>query len=411
MINLSELSLERVQQARVELEKYLTPTPLLFSDRLSQDLGCQVFLKLENTQPIGSFKIRGASYKISRLSAKERAHGVIAASAGNHAQGVAWGSRQYGTQALIVMPKTASLMKIQNTRALGAEIELQGESYDEAFQAAQELARKTGRIFVHAYEDADVIAGQGTVALEILEQLPEVDAVLGSIGGGGLMSGVALVCKAMRPSIQVYGCQATGASSMVESLRKGHAVRLNKVETFADGIAVAQASESIQGFLSSRLDGFFALNDEAIAAAVLTLMEKAKIVAEGAAAVVLAAAEQECNQFQGKKLVLIVSGGNIDVNLLSRIIDRGLIRAGRRLRINVLLQDRPGSLAHLAQLVAETGANILQAIHDRNGPSVRIDQTDVELAIETRGPEHCQEVIQVLQQHGFMIDVLGAGVQ
>jgi threonine dehydratase len=399
-----QVPIDQIQDARVVLSKHIESSPLLRNAWLSEELGCNVFLKLENMQPIGSFKIRGATYRISKLSEKERKAGVIAASAGNHAQGVAWGSKMLGVTALIVMPKNAPLVKVTNTRALGAEVVLEGDTYDECYLAAREIAKKTGRIFVHAFEDELVIAGQGTCGLEILDQLPSVDFIVGSIGGGGLMSGISAVMKALKPSVQLIGCQAAGAASMIESIKKGSAVKLDKVSTFADGIAVAQASEKMLGLLSS-LSETIAVDDELIANAVLTLLEKAKVVSEGSGAIALAALEKTKLAVQGKNVVLIISGGNIDVNVLSRIIDRGLIRAGRRLRLNVWLSDRPGQLAKLTGLIAKHGCNVLQAIHDRSEPSTTIDQTEVALTLETRGPTHSEEVIQAIREQVLRLDI------
>ena len=351
------IDLPKIQAAQAELSKYLAPSPLLYNSWLSESLGCDLYLKLENMQPIGSFKIRGATYKIAKLSSKDRAAGVIAASAGNHAQGVAWGSRRLGVKATIVMPRGAPIVKIQNTRALGAEIVLEGDTYDEAYAAAREMASKRGLTLIHAFEDEQVICGQGTCGLEIVEQLPDADVVIGSIGGGGLMSGVAVAVKSLKPSVQVIGCQASGASSMIQSLRQGHAIHAGKPSTFADGIAVSEASEKMRELLAPLLGEVVEVDDESIAAAVLALLEKGKVLAEGAGAISLAALEGVRTPIKKKKVVVIVSGGNIDVNVLSRIIDRGLIRAGRRLRVNVWLSDRPGSLARLTELIARYGAS------------------------------------------------------
>jgi threonine dehydratase len=404
MKNPFAVTLADIQDAKQVIHRYLEPTPLLLNSWLSESLGCELYLKLENMQPIGSFKIRGAIYRISKLTAKERKRGVIAASAGNHAQGVAWGSRKLGVKALIVMPKGAPLVKIQNTRALGAEVVLAGDSYDEAYEHARKIARKSGMVYVHAFEDPAIVAGQGTVGLEILEQLPDVDVLVSSIGGGGLLAGLSLVMHELHPQAWIIGGQASGASTMVHSLQKGHVCKPGNTETFADGIAVGRSSEKIFKILKSRVHEAIEVDDEAIAAAVLTLLEKAKIVVEGAGALPLAVLEKTKKRIRGKKVVLVVSGGNIDVNLISRIIDRGLIRAGRRLRINVLLSDRPGSLARLTDLIAKQGANILQAIHDRSEPSTTIDQTDVALTLETRGPEHSQAVIQAIREHVLRLE-------
>jgi threonine dehydratase len=400
------VTLDKILVARTELQKYLLPSPLLYNAWLSESLGCELYFKLENMQPIGSFKIRGATYKISVLSEKERAAGVIAASAGNHAQGVAWGSRKLGVKATIVMPKNAPIVKMQNTKALGAEVILEGDAYDESFKYACEIAKKTGKTLIHAFEDEFVIAGQGTCGLEIIEQLPGVDVVVGSIGGGGLMAGVATAIKALKPSVQLIGCQSSGAPSMVQSIRQGHAMKMGKCSTFADGIAVSEASESMRQILAPLLSEVVDVDDESTAAAVLSLLEKGKVIAEGAGAITLAALEKIRAPVKGKKVCVIISGGNIDVNVLSRIIDRGLIRAGRRLRINVWLSDRPGSLARLTELIARHGANVLQAIHDRSEPSVTIDQTEVALTLETRGPEHSEEVVKALQSQVLRVELV-----
>lgn len=400
-----DVSLIDIQAAQTELRKHFVSSPLLFNPWLSETYGCKLYLKMENMQPVGSFKIRGATYRISRLSKAEKRKGVIAASAGNHAQGVAWGSKELGTRAMIVMPKGATLMKIQNTRALGAEVMLAGDNYDEAYATALQIARKTGRVFVHAYEDRDVIAGQGTCGLEILEQLPEVDCIVGSIGGGGLMAGVSTAVKSLKPQTVIVGCQASGAPSMVRSLKKGKLVAVDKVDTFADGIAVKKPSEVMRKILAKNVDLTCEENDESIAAAVLTLVEKAKVVSEGAGALPLAVLEGMRKRIHRKNVVVIISGGNIDVNILARIIDRGLIRAGRRLRVNVLLSDRPGSLARLTELIAKNGANIIQTIHDRSEPSTTIDLTEVALTLETRGPEHSHEVIQALRDQVVRLEL------
>ncbi|MBI3544778.1 MAG: threonine ammonia-lyase [Deltaproteobacteria bacterium] len=403
---LMKVSLADVEAARGTLAKLLEPTPLLPNRWLSERLGCQVFLKLENMQPIGSFKIRGATYKIARLSAAQRRKGVITASAGNHAQGVAWGCAQFKTKATIVMPVNAPLTKVQNTAALGAHIVLCGDNYDEAHAHARKLAAKSGAVFVHPYEDVDVIAGQGTVGLEIIEQLPEVDCVIGSMGGGGLMAGVGTVIKEFKPKTLVVGAQASGARSLIESIKRGKPFSTGQADTFADGIKVKTASAAMVKILKPLLDVVTHADDEATAAAVLTLMEKAKVVAEGAGALPLAVLERLTARLRGKKVVLIVSGGNIDVNVLSRIIDRGLILAGRRVRLNVFITDRPGSLNRLTGLIAEKGANILQAIHDRDSPSAGIGETSVELTVETRGPEYSRELIEALGRHVARLEVL-----
>ena len=396
----------KIKDAHRVLEKILPPTPLILNPWLSETYGCQVYLKMENMQPIGSFKIRGATYRVASLDTEEKKRGVIAASAGNHAQGVAWGSRRLGVRATIIMPKSAPLVKIQNTKALGAEVVLFGENYDEAYAEALRRSKESGAVYVHAFDDDHVIAGQATVGLELLNQLPSVDAVISSIGGGGLLAGVALAMKTEKPDLKIWGCQAEGAPSMERSILKRSAVTLDSVHTFADGIKVLKASEHLRDLLQDRIEGVLLADDEAMAMAVLTLAEKAKIIAEGAGALPLAVLEQVRAQLKGKNVVLVVSGGNIDVNVLNRILDRGLVRSGRRIRLNVWIEDRPGSLAHLTALLANEEANILQAIHDRGQPSTLMDQTEVELTLETRGHEHSQKLITALRGHVIKLEIL-----
>ena len=398
-----KITLDQIQEASALLRQHLPPSPLLYNPWMSASYGCEIYLKLENMQPIGSFKIRGATNKIAHLTPKERKKGVIAASAGNHAQGVAWGAKELGVKATIVMPRGAPIVKIQNTESLGAEVILQGDSYDECFAIAHKMAKKTGKVLVHAFDDPHVIAGQGTVGLELLEQLPDVDAVVCSVGGGGLLSGISLVLNELRPKTKIYAAQATGAASMALSLKKGKPVSLDKVETFADGIAVGTTRRRTFDILRNSVDRMLLADDELIAAAILTLAEKAKVVSEGAAAVSVAVLDQIRKELKGKKVAIIVCGGNIDVNVLNRVIDRGLIRKGRRLRVNVLISDRPGSLARLTATIAQAGANVIQAIHDRSEPTTTLDRTEVALTLETRGHEHSAEVVQALR--GEVLDL------
>jgi threonine dehydratase len=400
------VTLADIQAAQAVLSKILPPTPLVRNEWLSRHYGCEVYLKLETFQPVGSFKIRGATYRISKLSEAERKIGVVAASAGNHAQGVAWGARHFDTSALIVMPESASLMKISNTQALGGTVHLEGDSYDQSFQAAQRIMKETGRTYVHAFHDADVIAGQGTVGLEVLEQLPDVDAVITSIGGGGLCSGMGTAIKSLKPSTRIIACQAENVSAMAKSLHGGKLVESPNLGTLADGIAVQRANPDMFSILSSVVDDVYTSDEEEIAMNVLRLLEKGKILSEGSAAITLGALDRYQEELAGKKVVLMICGGNIDVNLISRIIDRGLIRSGRRLHLRVQIQDRPGSLSKLTALIAGTKANILQAIHDRSEMKIRLDETGVELMLETRGPEHSTEVVGLLQKECRRVEVI-----
>jgi len=403
---MQKITLEHIQNAQKVLSKILPPTPLVRNEWLSNLYGCEVYLKLETVQPIGSFKIRGATYRISKLTDAEKKAGVIAASAGNHAQGVAWGARFYGTSALIVMPETAALMKVTNTQALGAQIHLEGESYDESFQAAQRIMAETGRTYVHAFHDPDVIAGQGTVGLEILSQVPDVDYVVTSIGGGGLCSGMGIALKSLKPSVKIIACQAENVSAMARSLTAHKVMESPNLGTLADGIAVQKANPDLFSILSSVVDQVFTSDEEEIAMNVLRMMEMAKILSEGSAAIVLGALDRYQEALRGKKVVLVVCGGNIDVNLISRIIDRGLIRSGRRLHLRVRILDKPGSLSKLTALIANLKANILQTVHDRSEMKIRLDETEVELMLETRGPDHSSEVIAALEKACRNVDVI-----
>jgi threonine dehydratase len=405
-VNRETVTVATILKAHELLKNILTPTPLIKNEWLSSQYECEVYLKLETMQPIGSFKIRGATYKISELSEEVRKKGVIAASAGNHAQGVAWGARYFNTSALIVMPVTAPLMKISNTQALGAKIHLEGENYDEAFAAAERITLETGRTYVHAFHDADVISGQGTVALEILDELPDADFVVGSMGGGGLVSGMGLIFQKLAPKIKLIACQASSASSMVESLRTHHLTKVPYGGTFADGIAVQSANPDLYEILSTVVSDTFHSDEEEIAMNVLRFMEMGKVVVEGSGAIVLGALDRFKDQMKGKKVILLVSGGNIDVNLVSRIIDRGLIRSGRRVHLKVQISDRPGSLSKLTALIASLKANILQAVHDRTEKTIRLDETEVELMLETRGPEHTAEVVSQLEAFCKKVTIL-----
>jgi threonine dehydratase len=311
-----------------------------------------------------------------------------------------------GGSALIVMPENAPLTKITNTQALGAEIHLEGENYEESFQAAKKIVGKTGRVYVHAFHDAYVIAGQGTVGLEILSQLPEVDFVVASIGGGGLCAGIGTALKALKPAAKLIACQTKNASAMVQSLTKHKVTETAFQNTFADGIAVKTANPELFEVLNQVVDRVFTSDEDEISMNVLRFMEKGKILVEGSGAIVLGALDRYQSEFVGKKIVFVVSGGNIDVNLISRIIDRGLIRSGRRLHLRVQIQDRPGSLSKLTALIASLKANVLQAMHDRSEMTIRLDETEVELMLETRGPEHSDEVIKALEAHCKKVSVI-----
>lgn len=398
---MEKVGLKQFLEAQNTISKVLAPTPLVYNHWLSKKYEAKIYLKLENMQPIGSFKIRGALNKIAGLTDKERKRGVVAVSAGNHAQGVAWAARAFNTKATIVMPVNAPLIKIQNTKNLGAEVLLHGNNFEEASHYAHELVKKNNSILVHPYEDPAVIAGQGTLSLEIIDQIKDFDFIFGAIGGGGLVSGIGLALEAKKHKASVIAGQAYGARSMVESLNRKKLFKTHEANTFADGIKVKEPSKVMFQILKNIVSKAYAVDDEEIAAAILSLIEKARIVTEGAGALPLAVLDkmfkENPKQIKGKTIVLVICGGNIDVNLLGHIIDRGLTVTGRKLRLNILVQDKPGTLNHLTNLIAKEGGNILQVIHDRNHPHIKLNETAIELTLETKGQEHTQDLLKKLR--------------
>jgi threonine dehydratase len=362
-------------------------------------------------QPVGSFKIRGATNKLANMTVSARKKGVVAASAGNHAQGVAWAAKAYKTKATIVMPVGAPITKVENTKALGAQVVLHGENFEAAYEHALMISKKTGAHFVHPYEDEDVIAGQGTLGVEIIHEMKDFDMVIGSIGGGGLVAGLGLALKAYKHKAKIIGAQASGARSMVESLKKGKLFQTGIADTFADGIKVKNPSGSMFKLLQNVVDDVYHADDEMIAAAILELMEKARIITEGAGALPLAVLDQiyhkHPKQIQGKKIVLIICGGNIDVNLLGHIIDRGLTVSGRHIRLTLFVHDKPGTLSLLTEVIAKAGGNILQVIHDRDNPKAKLNQTAIDLTLETKGKDHSELLIKEIKKHFKQIEILG----
>ena len=384
------------------IKEHLPPTPLIKNDWLSQKYGANIYLKLENLQPVGSFKLRGALNKIAGLNDEQKSKGVLAVSAGNHAQGVAWAAKKFDVEATILMPRPSPIVKILNTEALGAKVILEGENVDESFKVAEKYQSKEKCTYVHPFCDPQVIAGQGSIAFELYEQLPETDFIFGSIGGGGLMGGIGMVTKEIMPNCRLVGAQATGASSMVKSLQRGKIVNSNGVTTFADGIKVKIPDPKMYNVLDEVIDEAIHVPDDLIAASVLRLLEQARVIAEGAGAINLAAFhelyEMNPRRFKGKNVVLIISGGNIDTNVIDRIIDRGLIETKRRMNISILLDDRPGALTDLTKEISATGANILEITHDRNAPSIELEQSIVKATLETRGPDHTVSIFETLEK-------------
>jgi threonine dehydratase len=390
-----------VEEARERIKEQIYLSPFACSETISRMSGGRVFFKLENLQMTGSFKERGALNRLLTLAPEEAARGVIAASAGNHGMALAFHSRRLGIAATIVMPSHAPLIKVSRVRQCGAQVLLHGDDYDRAFAEARRLSRERGLTLVHAFDDPWVVAGQGTIGLELYEQNPDLDAVIVPVGGGGLIAGIALALKTLKPDIRIIGVQAESIPSMQAALKKGEPVGLPPALTIADGIAVRAVGATPLELVKSFVDEIVTVGEGEIANAVLLLLEIEKTVAEGAAATPLAALLNRKISLDGKNVGLIVSGGNIDMNLISRIIEKGLIQDGRLTRLAVVIPDRPGNLAHLAQRIAELGANILQIAQTRGFGQVAIGETEVELVLETTGPEHIERLCAGLREKGL----------
>lgn len=363
----------------------------------------EVYLKPENLQHTGAFKLRGAYYKISQLTPEEKAHGVIACSAGNHAQGVALAATRNGIKSLICLPAGAPISKIEATKRLGAEVCLVPGVYDDAYQKAIELQKEHNYTFIHPFDDLKVIAGQGTIGLEILEEMPDVEAVIVPIGGGGLIAGIAFTLKQLKPDVKVYGVQAEGAPSMFKSINEGERTRLDKVATIADGIAVKEPGVNTFEFCSQYVDEIVTVSEDEIAAAILALIEQQKLVAEGAGAVSVAAAMFDKVPIKGKKTVCVVSGGNIDVTILNRVITRGLVKSGRNCTLTLDLTDQPGQLSGVCQVLGENGANIISVTHERNSHVTSINGCIIRVEVETRNNEHIDILCKALSEKGYHV--------
>jgi threonine dehydratase len=397
------ITLADIERARERLRDAAYVTPCARSESLSRRAGCELYLKLENLQMTGSFKERGAFNKLATLAEPQRACGVIAASAGNHAQGVAFVAKRFGVRATIVMPVGTPLIKVSATRSHGAEVLLVGDSYDDAAAEATRLASERGLTLIPPFDDDAVIAGQGTVGLELLEQVPDLDAVVLPVGGGGLAAGVAVAIKSKRPEVAIYGAQTVLVPAMRAALDQGAPVRVDAARSLADGIAVRCVSARTLEIASRHLQRVALVDEEEIAEAILMLLELEKTVAEGAGAVALAAVLTGDLPIAGKRVVVLVSGGNIDVNLLSRVIDRGLVKSGRCMRLWVLIPDVPGSLAALLTTTARLKANVLQVHHDRLAARTEPGLTAVELVLETRGFDHVAEIEAAITDAGWII--------
>ncbi|MFC7531422.1 threonine ammonia-lyase [Actinoplanes sp. GCM10030250] len=400
------LTLADVEAARDLLTGVAMRTPLITSRPLSEVTGVPVWLKCENQQRAGSYKVRGAYTRISRLSDAERARGVVAASAGNHAQGVALAAGLLGTRATVFMPEGAPLPKVSATKGYGAAVEYAGTSVDDALEAANDFARSTGAILIHPFDHPDVIAGQGTVALEILEQCPEATTIVTAVGGGGLISGLAVAAKALRPDIRIVGVQASGAAAYPPSLAAGRPRKLDSCATIADGIAVMRPGDLTFAHVAKLVDEIVTVTDEDLSAALLVLLERHKMVVEPAGAAGVAALLTGAYTPMSGPVVAILSGGNIDPMLLLRVIEHGLASAGRFLRLAVRCTDRPGQLARLLREIAEQRANVVDVNHSRQSPRLSFGEVEVALSVETRGPAHSSALISALRDAGYRVALL-----
>jgi threonine dehydratase len=406
----SPVDVAAIETARLRLRDAIVETPCAYSQTLSELTHVRCFVKLENLQMTGSFKERGAANLLLQLGPEARRTGVIAASAGNHGLAVAFHAQRLGIPATIVMPEYAPLIKVTSARRYGAEVILHGGNYDDAYERACTIGAERGRVFVHPFDDARVIAGQGTLGLELLEQLPEVEAIIVPVGGGGLIGGVALAVKAKRPDVRVIGVQSAALPAMSRSLDRGERVRVDASATIADGIAVRQVGEMTLELARRWVDRVVTVDEEELANAVLLLLEIEKTVVEGAGAAPLAALLNRRLDLEGCRAALVLSGGNIDVTMLARIIERGLVKDGRLVRLGVLLRDIPGALARLTALIAEERANILHILHDRAfSPHAAIGQTEVELTLETSGSEQIAAVKRRLEASGYRVEERSAG--
>ena len=395
------LTLDKVYHAKHVLKEVLRPTQVINAPQINPK--ANVYLKTENLQVTGSFKVRGAYYKISQLSEEEKSHGVIACSAGNHAQGVALAAQKSGIKATICLPDGAPISKVEATRSYGAEICLVEGVYDDAYNKAIQLRDEKNYTFIHPFDDENVIAGQGTIGLELIYQLPEIDAVVVPVGGGGLISGVAFALKSLKPEIKVYGVQASGAPSMVESLAENKIKCLDNVATIADGIKVKEPGEHTFEYCRKYVDDIVTVTDDEVSSAILALIEQHKLIAEGAGAVSVAAVMFDKVPVEGKNVVCLVSGGNIDVTILSRVIKRGLLKSGRSDTLTIQLEDKPGQLQGVSQILAALGGNVVSIHHERASEDSDITDCLLRIVLETRNYEHIKQIRQGLTDAGFKI--------
>jgi threonine dehydratase len=397
------LNLEKIYEAQDRIKDVVVNTPLAFAPYLSELSECEVFLKKENLQVTGAFKIRGAYNKVASLSSEERACGVVAASAGNHAQGVALSASKFNAKAVIVMPESTPLTKVNGVKHFGAEVILHGANYDEAYAYAKEYGAENSMTFVHPFEDEAVIAGQGTVALEILEKCSDLDIIVIPIGGGGLIAGMSEAIKSINPNIEIIGVSASGAPAFKNSFEKKTPLDTTSVRTIADGIAVRDTSAVTLEYALKNVDKIISVDDEEIASAILYLLEKQKLVVEGAGAVGVAALlHKKIESIKDKKIALVLSGGNMDVTLLSVIIEKGLLKSHRKMKVTVTLVDKPGSLMRFTQILEELNANIVHISYDRTSISLDYGDANVTVHMETKGKEHQDAISKMLRLEGYL---------
>lgn len=401
MRTMGSVTLDKIYHAAYVLKSVARKTDLIKATSLSTE--GDLYLKTENLQVTGSFKVRGAYYKMSQLTEEEKEKGVIASSAGNHAQGVALAAKENGIPCVICMPDGAPISKVEATKSYGAKVCLVKGAYDDAYDYACELQEKEGYTFIHPFNDPEVVAGQGTIGLEILDQMPDVDVVLVPVGGGGLISGIAYVIKSLRPECKVYGVQAAGAPSMEQSVKKQEAITLDSVSTFADGIAVKHPGDLTYELVSRYVDGIVTVTDDETACAVLALMEKQKLVTEGAGAVSVAAAMFGKIDLKGKKVVCLLSGGNIDVNILSRVITRGLVMTGRNSTLTLQLEDKPGQLKDVSEIISRCGGNVVRVHYNQSDANMAITSCYLTVSMETRDKVQVEEIKRELSKAGFQL--------
>lgn len=398
-------SIKQIKNAKKMLKEIVHETPLEYNTTFSELTGNQIYLKLENLQKTGSFKVRGAFNKIMKLSENERKKGVIAASAGNHGQGVALAAKKSGIKATIVVPKGTPIIKIQAIKGYDAEVIEYGKSFDEAYQKALKIQKEKKMIFIEPFNDMDIIIGQGTIGLEILKHLPDVDIIVVPIGGGGIISGITLYCKALNPKIKIIGVQSEGVKTLYHSFKKGKLEIPEVKDTIAEGIAVKRPGDITFEIIKNNVDDIVTVNDEEIANAILMLMERAKLIVEGAGAVPLAAILNNKIPVKDKKIVLVLSGGNIDVNLINRIILKGLIKAGRLLKIVTKIKDIPGSLSKILKIIAEEGGNIITIEHNRAKIDLPFKEAEIEIELETKDELHISKILKSLEENNYKIIV------